>query len=670
MQDQEMAPTLLDNQGISGLYTWQQGDLRQELRIDVDGRYPQHVVSGTLFRNLAFKTHWIANVSLTGTDIWEGVVSRRYRDRNETDTFPYTNVRIQVTRSPFPNQRKAVVEFSAGGMVDQALTYRFESQYFHKVAFEFDVLEGHEAVTSYDTHSHPDKPPSMPRETLTVQEVFGRSGIDMQMTQRGNIVRDDSGADEVFAVNELHDVMQQNFSLYKETPAWEGWTFFASRFKDEPGQVVFGIMFDYEEGPQRQGCAIFNDAFPLANRPDPTNPEAAMRREKFFTACHEIGHMFNLYHSWIKSYPTPWIGLGDKPQARSFMNYPGRAQARSEFYKSFEFRFDDPELLYMRHAPEPFVKMGANAFGNQHAFELPQDSTPSGFRLELRVNKEQPLFKFMEPVVVELKLTNTSNRPQLVSPDILSDFDQVTVMVQKDGGSVELLHPFARYCREHRTQVLMPDESLYESRFISVGLRGWCISNPGIYTVRAVLRMNGQTTILSNPLRLRVAPPRSYEEEFLAQDLFTEEVGRVLAFDGSRFLHKGNDTLRELVERFPDHEGAIHARIALAKSAAIPYKLLDLEQMREGNKKLRVLPVLEQEAEEYFSAALTQQQQTAADTLCHIDYKFYMESYTEFLTQQGNTSAAKETQTELYNTLSKRGVHPRVLQEIKNDVTS
>ena len=61
-----------------------------------------------------------------------------------------------------------------------------------------------------------------------------------------------------------------------------------------------------------------------------------------------------------------------------------------------------------------------------------------------------------------------------------------------------------------------------------------------------------KTTVISNPLRLRVAPPRSYEEEFLAQDFFSESVGRILAFDGSRVLSSGNDTLQQVVEQLND----------------------------------------------------------------------------------------------------------------------
>ena len=42
------------------------------------------------------------------------------------------------------------------------------------------------------------------------------------------------------------------------------------------------------------------------------------------------------------------------------MNYPFRvAGGQSAFFADFEYRFSDQELLFMRHAPERFVQMGA-----------------------------------------------------------------------------------------------------------------------------------------------------------------------------------------------------------------------------------------------------------------------------------------------------------------------
>lgn len=57
----------------------------------------------------------------------------------------------------------------------------------------------------------------------------------------------------------------------------------------------------------------------------------------------------------------------------------------------------------------------------------------------------------------------------------------------------------------------------------------------------------------------------------------TAYVGRILNFDGIAILRGGNDTLREVSERFGDREVAYHARVALAAPLAWDYKVVDMD---------------------------------------------------------------------------------------------
>lgn len=55
----------------------------------------------------------------------------------------------------------------------------------------------------------------------------------------------------------------------------------------------------------------------------------------------------------------------------------------------------------------------------------------------------------------------------------------------------------------------------------------------------------------------------------------------------------------------------------------------------------------------------------AAETLGHIDFKYYMDGFSAFLSREGDKNAAAKAQGTLHATLSDRGVLKKVLKEIK-----
>ena len=87
------------------------------------------------------------------------------------------------------------------------------------------------------------------------------------------------------------------------------------------------------------------------------------------------------------------------------MNYPYNvAGGQTAFWSNFAFRFSDPELLFIRHAPERFVQMGNAAWFDRHGFESPDAALQaSEYRLEVRANRERTIFEFLEPVILEVK---------------------------------------------------------------------------------------------------------------------------------------------------------------------------------------------------------------------------------------------------------------------------
>ena len=654
---------------VSGTYKFPLIFSTEYLRLDVDGRYPQRVASGTVRVGIA-RVSWIAHLTATGPNSWTGPIS--YKD-GPAAGFPYTTVTLQATRSPIPALRSVKATFS-GGAPNRVRIYLFKSTSFREVNFEFDFAAGVTPVTSMNTAAHPNRPSTLPAETLSVQKVFERVGFSVSTSSGGSVPLAGAGPGALWSNNEMHDAMQTYWSHFATRAQWALWTFYAARH--EMGSNLGGIMFDDIGPQQRQGTSLFLNSF-IANAPaGDANPAAWVRRMIFWTAVHEMGHAFNLAHSWQKSLVFgghgPWVPLANEPEARSFMNYPYNVSGgQTAFFSDFPFRFSDAELLFMRHAPERFVQQGDALWFDHHGFEEANISPEPALKLELRVNRDKPDFEYMEPAVFELKLTNISSEPQIIPENILNMQDSMTVIVKRRGEPARQVLPYARFCYQRKNKVLAPGEKVYESLFAAVSREGWQIAEPGYYEIQVSLQI-GEEDIVSNPLTIRVAPPRNYEEELVAQDFFSDDVGRILAFDGTRYLSSGNNVLREVADRFSDRKVAIHANVPLGKAMAQKYKLLDVtgcqppNSAAEAGGDIKTAPAYTQEATADLTAALITDTDRAAETLGHIDYKAYVDGFSGMLDQEGKSQEAAVVDEALYSTLEARNVLPSVLEEIKS----
>ncbi len=627
---------------------------REELRLDVDGTYPQQTASGVAVFGLQ-RVHWIASLTPDGEYHWRGTIF--YLD-GPAGIFPYTTVQVQVNPGASVRNHRVEVRFEAPGGLSRVRSFDYKSRYFHKVDFEFDAAEGEAPTTAIATAAHPNHPEGLPAERLTMRKVFQRAGFYVSQSPGGTVPITGAGTNAKWSDNEMHDAMQVFWSRFNATSQWAMWVFFASLH--EQGTSLGGIMFD-DIGPNhRQGTAIFNDAFISVPPPGDAHPEAWVQRMIFWTAVHEMGHAFNLAHSWQKALGTPWVpGLANEPEARSFMNYPFRvAGGESRFFADFEFRFSNPELLFLRHAPERLVQMGNAAWFDHHGFQEARVSPRPALRLDLRVNRDDGIFEYLEPVTLELKLTNDSTEPRIIDANVLRGVESMTVVIKPQGKPAREFKPFGRYCYLPDNVVLYPGESIYAPLGVSAGLNGWDIADPGRYLVQVALHRDDED-LVSNELYLRIAPPRSYDEELIAQEVFTEDVGRVLTVRGSEVLSDANDVLRTVVDRLGDRRIAIHAAVALATPDSKNYKVLTPAPDTEAGLKVQSRAARPKEARRLLDQALKSHRQDAAETLGHIGYLRETDAASEFLAETGDPAAAAETQSAAYETLSNRTVRDR-----------
>lgn len=651
---------------------------KEQICLDVDGHYPQMQASGTIRTNIFTTVHWIARLkSSISPNTWIGDIW--FKD-GPANAMRHTKVRLKVKRSWFPHQRQLMAKFYGGGAPTRVQHYQFSSTYFHPVEFEYDRVSdvpAANATTAINSCAHPNHPATIACENLSLETVYRRAGFNVTKSGGDGVVPiADAGVNTTWSDAEMHDAMQAYWSRFDNKAQWSMWVLFARQH--DQGNGLGGIMFD-DIGPNhRQGTAIFSDSFISQAPAGDVNPNAWVARMRFWTTAHEMGHAFNLAHSWQKSlgapYGSPWLpGLLDEPEARSFMNYPYNVVGgETSFFSDFEYRFSDNELVFMRHAPARFVQMGNADWFDNHGFEQAIQDQSSSFRLELRTNRTNSVFEFLEMINLELKLTNISGQTCVVSSSALSEYENMALIIKRDSMPARQWIPFAHYCSDNHVTAIDSGQSIYDALLLSAGKNGWDIAEPGNYTVQAMLTINNEV-IVSNSLRIRVASPQSQAEEICAQDLFTKEVGQVLTYGGSQFLAKANHALEEVIVRLPHSNAARHAQISLAlpklrnfKSLNITTDSPDLFSALENNKASIAVAKSDSSVKKTLDKMLVEEGNQAAETLGHICYKKHMDTYSEYLAKSDPAAAAK-TQQSCQQTLMARNVPEWVFA---NDVYS
>lgn len=655
--------------------TWDKRLPKLELRLDVDGRYPQMAASGVIQKNVFTKrAHWIADLKPQGWNQWAGKI---WFAEGDERSFPYRFVEINVNKTTSKLSYADLTFLDPGRGQAGPFRLNFTSPYFRSVEFEYDVVQGSDKITEYNTHAHPNRPADLTSETLTVETVYQRAGFNVSKTNEDDVVPISISGNNIWSDMELHNAMQSYWSKYADVAQWSMWTVFAGIHSGGAA----GIMFD-DIGPNhRQGTAVFSDNSLFNAAPGDPADTAFRDRYIFWCACHEMGHCFNLAHSWQKELGNPWCNrLKNEPDALSFMNYPFyypvgymNSYGTDDYFSNFMWRFSDQELLFLRHAPEQYVQMGNAEWFDDHGFHYAETATHPDLKLELRLNRDKPVFEFLETVAVEFKLSNISCAPQTINGNILKMADNAVIVIKKEGRATRQFIPFAQLDFRPEKKVLQPGKSIYEALQVSTGLNGWDLSEPGNYLLQVILKLESGEDLVSNRLHLRILPPKNFEEEHVAQDYFTEDVGRVLFFEGAPQLVQANNTLLDLVERMPECRAAVLARYALVNPVAMDFKELHMPDDLDPLKVLSGQGVTFKtnnadymSAKAMMSAAVNEKMNEAADTLGHIRYRKFAENFARKAALAGDVKTAEDVTKRLHNTLRKRNVLDSVLEKVKS----
>ena len=646
---QPLPAVALPMRRVSGRYLGQSGAWRLELRVDVDGVRPLRHVSGDFFQvsgsTVSYFGSFVApdvTIAVSGTTVTITGVARL--------TYGSTFDRIQITiprrRLIQPPGQADLLWRNAAGAAGARYLCDWQSHFFRTVDLEEDCESGVTPFASYDTGALPSGGPA---RTLSVIASFAEAGVELRSTGQGNVIGTAPGG--TWSNAELHAAMQAHFSRWANLPQWKVWLLHARLHDRGPG--LLGVMFD-QHGAQRQGCAVFYHSLAGAG--------AARQRDQLYTCVHELGHCFNLFHSFHKSFMTP--PQPNRPAALSWMNYPQNFPGgEAAFWSAFPFQFDDFETIHLRHGFRNAVIMGGNPFGEGAALEqLGYFADPAqdaaGLALELRADRS---FRLGEPVVVELKLATRRPEGITVHRHLHPADGLVTIAIQKPGGGTVVHAPLIEHCVRPETVVLdAARPAIYESAYIGAGEEGLAFAAPGLYRLRAVYLALDGSRVISDTLELRVRGTHNDEDEAVADLLLDEEVGLLFALLGSEGpeMAAANARIERLVEEHKTHPLALYGELVRGYVRARPFKLVSADaavQVREARPAEAVALL------DHVVDAST----APGKGLDSISLNQVFRRMIAALKTAGDTRGAERIGKRMLDTYRKRGLKPHVLAEIE-----
>lgn len=562
-------PIPLPLRNVSGTYVGVSGGFELDLRVDVDGARPMRRVSGDFVQmsgstRTYFGSFIVDSPTITNTPA--GEVIRGLGRFTFAAGAPV--VQVTIPRRPiFQSAAPATVQFfTTANQPGATYVCNYSSGYFRTLTLQTERSSDlHDPVfATYNTGSQPSGGSA---RTLSVVSAYAEAGVQMVPVASGPVINvGEAGPDKLWSTAEMMASMKLHFSRYSTAPHWDMWqgVFWAA---DIPG--LLGIMFD---SGGRQGCTVFYSLM--------SGTSLGALRQKLFAHVHELGHAFNLMHSWQKSLAHP-PGT-DNPSALSWMNYPQLYPngGTNAFWAAFPFQFIDSELVHIRHGFRKDVIPGGNPFTTGAAEidpALMDDPIEDISGLEFTIAPSHGSHHLGEPVVINLRLASFDRRGRLVHPNLHPATKGVSIAISRPDGRAILFEPLAEHLVADEPVMLTDGKVLTESAYVGFGKGDLYFDQPGTYRVRAIYHAVDGSRVLSNVTRVRVKFPVTQEDNDVAELMLGEQQGTLLALRGSDDpdLAEGNAALETVIEKHGKHPVATYARYVHGINAARTFKIID-----------------------------------------------------------------------------------------------
>lgn len=401
--------------------------------------------------------------------------------------------------------------------------------------------EAPDADTLAPVEAPPEEPGAAARRVGFVS-CFAAAGLEVELAPARPLDAAGAGADEAWTEAELETALGSLGPVPAPRPGepWELPLLVVSRTE---ALSTLGMTFAAGGPLPGRRCAVFYDA--VASHPKVRGRPQELARELLFTCVHEVGHLLGLPHAWQ---PLDLPGDPERHEsALTFMTYPTLYRlGYGRFYRAFPFRFLAGELDHLHHAAWPRVSPAAAGEGEHDDAQLlalaaggaPRQRHP-GLELELRLPAPGPL-AWAQPVQLEVRLANVSNRRIRVPRDVLSaEGGRLRLWIARGDRAPRSLRPLVeRESRGPRVTLGVagrnggePSYAIYSTVDLTFSADEFPFSEPGRYRVTAALTLPGGAAVASPPCELEVLPPTPGEEA-AAGELLSEPVGRALVLGG------------------------------------------------------------------------------------------------------------------------------------------
>jgi hypothetical protein len=336
---------------------------------------------------------------------------------------------------------------------------------------------------------------------------------------------------------------------------------FAERFVGQ--ENIFGVMFDTGPGFDgfssswclpRLGCAIFLGA--IGDR----RKGAEYEDESLFTTIHELGHVFNLWHTNIHSYMYRSATL-PAPVARSQWYFAGEHED------------------YLTHcSTSNYVMPGGSTFGERGSLGPPESQLEINLENASTLKKtldfeilltEQSFFTFY-PVELELRIslkdgmTGSLDLPNVIDPG----YPDFQIWLEEPDGERRMFRSPRHYCGSPSFLTITPARPFERDISVFGDADGFFFRKTGDHKIWACLRLSDAFTLKSNILGFRIlrADARKKEFERLSALLTNPNIAKLLYHRFGSPHGSESQVLQQFVKRHPKARVSASIHYALGRS--------------------------------------------------------------------------------------------------------